>query len=208
MTCVEFEQALPDVLEGARDAEQAAHLKSCKHCSNLVADLNFIVAQAKLLQFDEEPSPRVWNSLEIALKQEGLIRQPQPVEVGRASRGWRPTWLLAPLAAALLVGLFIYERGSAPEPVAEDIATQAPVVTTEVATANPEDEQVLQVVEARFPALRTAYQANLQTVNAYIRDAQEIAERDPNDQEAQRSLMDAYEQKAVVYEMALDRSLP
>ena len=42
----------------------------------------------------------------------------------------------------------------------------------------------------------------------YIRDAEQTVQNDPNDEEAQRSLMAAYEQKAMVYEMALDRSLP
>jgi hypothetical protein len=48
----------------------------------------------------------------------------------------------------------------------------------------------------------------LRNVNAYIQDARESAEADPNDEEAQQSLMDAYQQKAMVYEMALNRSLP
>jgi len=45
-------------------------------------------------------------------------------------------------------------------------------------------------------------------VNEYIRDAEESAQADPNDEEAQQSLMDAYEQRAMVYDMALDRSMP
>ncbi len=56
--------------------------------------------------------------------------------------------------------------------------------------------------------MRTSYADNLQNVNAYIRDAEQTVQNDPNDEEAQRSLMAAYEQKAMVYEMALDRSLP
>jgi hypothetical protein len=45
-------------------------------------------------------------------------------------------------------------------------------------------------------------------VNSYIRDAEKSVETNPNDAEAQRYLMDAYDQKAMVYEMALNRSLP
>ena len=56
--------------------------------------------------------------------------------------------------------------------------------------------------------MRASYAANLQNVNAYIRDAEQTVQSDPNDEEAQHSLMAAYEQKAMVYEMALDRSLP
>jgi hypothetical protein len=33
-------------------------------------------------------------------------------------------------------------------------------------------------------------------------------EADPNDEEARRSLMEAYQQKAMLFDMAMDRSLP
>jgi len=66
----------------------------------------------------------------------------------------------------------------------------------------------MEVVGSRTPSMRTSYADNLQNVNAYIRDAEQTVQNDPNDEEAQRSLMAAYEQKAMVYEMALDRSLP
>ena len=59
-----------------------------------------------------------------------------------------------------------------------------------------------------MPSMRAEYEANLRSVNAYIRDAEESADSDPNDEVAQQYLRNAYEQKAMVYEMALDRSLP
>ena len=71
-----------------------------------------------------------------------------------------------------------------------------------------EDQQLLNTVAARTPSMRAAYETNLRTVNAYIRDAEQSAQHDPNDEVAQQYLMSAYEQKAMVYEMALDRSLP
>jgi hypothetical protein len=74
--------------------------------------------------------------------------------------------------------------------------------------ANNEDQQLLAAVASRSPAMRAQYASNLQNVNAYIRDAEESAQADPNDEEAQQIVMDAYEQRAAVYEMALDRSLP
>ena len=56
--------------------------------------------------------------------------------------------------------------------------------------------------------MKAQYASNLQNVNDYIKDAEESAQADPNDEEAQQIVMDAYEQRATVYEMALDRSLP
>jgi hypothetical protein len=55
--------------------------------------------------------------------------------------------------------------------------------------------------------MRAAYESNLKDVNNYIRDAQESVNADPNDEEAQQALMDAYGQKSMIYEMALDRYL-
>jgi hypothetical protein len=71
-----------------------------------------------------------------------------------------------------------------------------------------EDDQLLAAVASRSPAMQAQYASNLQNVNAYIKDAEESAQADPNDEEAQQIVMDAYEQRATVYEMALDRSLP
>jgi DNA-binding SARP family transcriptional activator len=52
------------------------------------------------------------------------------------------------------------------------------------------------------------YRDNLKRANDYIRDAQEAVNLNPNDEEARRSLMEAYQQKSMLFEMAMDRSLP
>ncbi len=217
MNCVEFQRILPEIIDGGRNAEQEAHLTSCSACSGLVSDLNAISREARRLRGSEEPSPRVWNSIEIDLRREGLIRQPQrePSLVSAFSRAWSPAWLL-PVAAALLVaiGVMAYQRrGLSPQPrIAQTPAAPHAVTVAAQPNANlttaHEDQQLLEAVGSRAPSMRAAYEANLQSVNAYIRDAEESAQADPNDEEAQQSLMDAYQQRATVYEMALDRSLP
>jgi len=45
-------------------------------------------------------------------------------------------------------------------------------------------------------------------VNESIRDAQSMVDDTPNDPDARRALMDAYQQKSMLFEMAMDRSLP
>ncbi len=44
-------------------------------------------------------------------------------------------------------------------------------------------------------------------MNAYIRDARRSVAQDPNDEEAREYLMQAYSQKALLYEMAVSHSL-
>jgi hypothetical protein len=74
-----------------------------------------------------------------------------------------------------------------------------------VAAFSDEDQKFLTAIAFRTPALRAKYERGLRDVDAYIRDAQQSALSDPNDEEAQRYLMSAYDQKAMLYQMALDR---
>ena len=67
---------------------------------------------------------------------------------------------------------------------------------------------MLAAVASRSPAMKAQYASNLENVNAYIRDAEESAQADPNDEEAQQIVMDAYEQRATIYEMAWTARCP
>jgi hypothetical protein len=215
MNCAEFQRVLPETIEGGGTAEHQAHLISCPQCSGLVADLNAISKTARLLRASEEPSPRVWNSIEVSLKREGLIRQPlrDRSVANRSAGGWSLAWLV-PVAAGLLIGfgVIVYQRGPTQQShVAEKVLPAAPsrqVINRAGSNNNNDDQQVLEAIGSRSPVVRAEYAANLQNVNNYIRDAEESAQADPNDEEAQQSLMDAYEQRAMVYDMALDRSMP
>jgi hypothetical protein len=218
MNCVQFQEILPEVFEGGRTAEQESHLKSCPMCSGLVADLDLIAREARQLQEVAEPSQRVWSSIEIALRQEGIIRDPRlgPSLVPARPRRWSMAWL-APVAALVLVafGIVIYQRGSRDSRLAAHLDTTTPSLVAILPNSqkpsnvnNSEDDQLLAAVASRSPAMQAQYASNLQNVNAYIKDAEESAQADPNDEEAQQIVMDAYEQRATVYEMALDRSLP
>ena len=207
MNCEEFELALPDV-DDDPTIEQQTHLNSCSACAELVADLDAISQQARLLGDSDEPSPRVWNFIEIALRQEGLIREQksEPFLVPRRPPRRRLEWLI-PVAAMVLLMLGIVQYKRVSGPVASRTLDAS---TSEIADAAniADDQQLLEVVSRRTPAMRASYEANLRDVNSYIRDAEESVKIDPNDEQARRDLMNAYEQRSMVYEMALDRSLP
>jgi len=213
MNCAEFQEVLPEVFEGDRTAEQESHLQSCSVCSSLVAELDLIANEARQLQEVAEPNPRVWASIEIALRQEGIIHEPQirPTLLPPVPRRWSIGWL-APVAAAavIAVGVAVYQRGPVqtsfpPATPAATVATKVPITPQSV---TDEDRQLLDALASRSPAAQKQYASNLQNVNAYIHDAEESAQADPNDEEAQQIVMDAYEQRAAVYEIALDRSMP
>ena len=67
-----------------------------------------------------------------------------------------------------------------------------------------DDQQLLQQVSTNAPSMRTTYENQLKAVNSYIRDAEAYLKQNPGDEEARQQLMNAYEQKALLYQMALD----
>ena len=73
MSCNEFQNDLPLIIDSGGSPEQMQHLESCEICRDLVNDLRYIADQAKLLVSMEDPSPRVWTNIEEKLKQEGLL---------------------------------------------------------------------------------------------------------------------------------------
>jgi|KBSMisStandDraft_5_1062788.scaffolds.fasta_scaffold01777_15 hypothetical protein len=215
MTCADFEKILPDVVEGVRSIDQESHLKSCPSCLDLVADLELIFREARQLEGLYEPSPRVWNSIEATLRQEGIIRAPKPALVPPFRRPWASAWIMAPAVAVILlaVGLFYQRQSHLQTATNSGEVISATLRADDNSPARPrvegkEDHGLLEAVSFPTPAVRATYEANLKDVNAYIEDAEASARQNPTDEEAQQSLMNAYEQKSMVYEMALDRSQP
>lgn len=215
MNCVEFERGMPDCVQGSPTPEQQVHLNSCPACSGLLRDLSTIASQAKLLAAVDEPSPAVWNALEARLRSEGLIRRSEPTYLpSRPSlwQRWRASWLV-PVAAALAVIAVV--KLYRPAGVGNDIsvAKQVPAVVQQTASKGKakaplsrDDQQWLRTVANRPPAQLAKFQADLDQANAFIEDAQESLQRDPNDFYMQQMLINAYEQKQMLYELAVDNN--
>jgi hypothetical protein len=247
MNCVELQRSLVEMENGSR-ADQRLHLKSCPECSALVAELNLIAATAidlreaeepsprvwnsiaialrqEVVELNliaaaaadlreaEEPSPRVWNSIEIALRQEGLIRPQRTSRSLLPSLSSRWAWArwMVPAAAVLLIAVGVYVRQhSLPVQLAHDAAkvpATAPGSDGAVAgqkAAGLNDDDLLQEVAALTPAARAQYADNLRRVNDYIRDAKNNADAYPDDEEARRSLLEAYQEKSMLFELAMD----
>jgi hypothetical protein len=220
MNCVELHASLIEHEDGGK-AEQQAHLKTCAECSALLADLERIASSAAILQAADEPSPRVWNSIAIALRQEGLIHPPRPSRslTPSFSNRWRFARWLVPVAAVLIFTVGVYVRQ---HPATQQIASNnaapavAPAVSHDVsdadvsdaAIAGLNDDDLLQEVSELPAATQAQYADNLRSVNESIRDAKSNVAEDPNDEEARRSLFEAYQQKAMLFDLAMDRSLP
>jgi hypothetical protein len=207
MNCVEFERVLPEFLEGVHTPEQQAHLGSCPSCSNLLADLATISQQAKTLLAWEEPGPSVWNEIQAQLQREGLIRRSESVIPTQGFFARRRMAWLVPVAAALAIvaALKLYHPAA--------IGDSSPIAKQKITSPRPvapafsgEDQQVLNTVAARPSAQPATYRADLDSANSFIHDAEESAKEDPDDAYTQQLLINAYEQKQMLYDLALDRS--
>ena len=205
MNCVELQQSLAEAEDGSMP-EQRAHLVRCPACCALVKELDLIIAAAGQLQAADEPSPRVWNSIAIALRQEGLIRPQRQTPVSTFSARWGAARWLVPAAAMVLLAVGIYVRREFPalsQPVPQQASVALPAGGIDL-----NDEDLLQEIAANAPAMKTQYEDNLRQVNESIREAQGFVDESPNDADARRSLMDAYHQKSMLFEMAMEHSLP
>jgi hypothetical protein len=210
MSCTDFQRVLPYIIDTGGSAEEQAHLRECAVCSDLVADLKYIAEQAKLLVPLVEPSSRVWEGISRSIRSEGLAR-PQHERRGRvlAFPQWaRPAWAAAAAAIVLVVlGIAVYRNNSRNT---VDIAqVQPPAVNDEVVASGitPEDQTLLAEVATAAPDVRETYENGFKQVNAYIAQARGELERNPNDQEARAYLMEAYEQKSMLYEMAMSHAM-
>ncbi|MGH9509735.1 MAG: hypothetical protein ACRD2M_07355 [Terriglobales bacterium] len=207
MNCAEFQNELSEVLEGQSTAAHEAHLASCTACRLLLEDVNEIVVQARDLPL-ADPGPQVWTRLRQSLVQEGLMRESAPTPVAKLSWSWpRLSWAdamgYASVAAVLVLafGLVAYQQTIPP---AGDQATVSAPASDRI---DDDDLQLLREVEARRPDARAPYEASLREINTQIEEAERAVKEDPNDPQARQSLMEAHQQKSMVYEMALTRSV-
>jgi hypothetical protein len=210
MTCVELQESLIEDERGSTGA-QRAHLRDCPKCAALVGDLLVIICTAGDLRAADEPAPRVWNSIEASLRREGVIK---PQYSGRSllpslTGSWAWARWAVPVAAVLLITAAVVLRQHAPShEFANDDSVRPSVATVDSSVAGVTDDDLLAEIAQQNPALQAQYTENLRHVNEYIRDAQDSVAANPNDDEARRSLMDAYQEKSMLFELALDRSLP
>jgi uncharacterized membrane protein len=97
----------------------------------------------------------------------------------------------------LLAGIF-FTRTTAPAEQTSTVAMQQPANTA----GDADDEQVMATVAQLSPDVRETYRQGLHDVNTYIQDAERSVKENPDDQSARQLLMQAYQQKAMLYQMA------
>jgi hypothetical protein len=205
MNCAEFQNVLPYIIETGGNAEEEAHLRACPVCSDLVQDLRYIAEQAKLLLPMHDPGPQVWDNIQGSLEREGLVKPARARGRLLGSKGGVARWIIAGSSVLLIVfvaALFRRGENRATDTVPINTNEQASLAPPPAGFTTQDDEQILSALEQQRPQLKSTYESNLKRVNAYITDARQSVEQNPHDTEARQQLMEAYDQKAMVYEMA------
>lgn len=116
-----------------------------------------------------------------------------------------------------------HAKSSSPQPAETEVAQQQvnPAITTpsprtlapqpsiEQGEISPpaaaEDQQFLSEVSERAPTMRASYELQLQAVNNEIKETQAYIRQYPGDVDARQHLMEVFQQKAMLYQIALDR---
>ena len=79
---------------------------------------------------------------------------------------------------------------------------------SDAAVAGLNDDDLLQEVAQQSPRCRRSTPTIFAASTSTSRTHKSIVAANPNDEEARRSLMEAYQEKAMLFELAMDRSLP
>ncbi len=212
MQCHELENHLEQREADALSADAQAHMNDCARCRAMVEDLRAIEVAARELSAEAEPPARVWSNLRAQMLEEGLIRAAEAKRSGW--RAWSGAWARPALAvayvaslaiAAVLIGL----QGDAGK-TRTNIATNA-VNGTQAAQAAL-DRQLGEVergavasMHKRDPAVAASLRQNLDIVDNSIALCEKSLHQNPQNQLARDSLYSAYQQKAQLLAMMVDR---
>jgi hypothetical protein len=126
--------------------------------------------------------------------------QPVPSSPTQSAKTDTPTQSSTPVVASSRVA------ETAPQEVAtksDESGPASPRVLS--APSSKEDQQFLKVVSTLAPSSRATYENQLEIVNADIQETQAYVDQNPGDADARQHLMDAYQQKALLYQIAMDR---
>lgn len=206
MQCKEVEVVLEQ--EGFVPVPEAAraHLAGCSSCQSFIADLTAIVATAHLLPAEVEPPPRLWTSLRMQLEAEGIIRStPRHAWWPAFSQFFRPRALATAAVGLLIVAAATLQfQHPAPQPTEARNAYDNVYQDTSLTLSN--DEAQLPAMQlASSSSVDASLRKNLDIVDQFIVDCEQRVKQDPQDDLTREYLTGAYQQKAELISVMMDR---
>lgn len=212
MQCQEFEQLFEQQEAAPLPADAAAHLVACGQCRAMVSDLEAIQAAARgMAAAQVEPPERLWVSLRAQLVSEGLIREPaEAVHTTGWLSGWlagvpRPAlagaYLAFVLAAAGLIALQSNLRR-----VEMSRSTPVPTATAALdSQLTTVERHTVSAMRQNNPVVTDSLRKNLDIVDNFIAMCEKNVREEPQNDVAREYLYGAYQQKAELLAMMVDR---
>jgi len=230
MACHELERILEREPDGPLPASAALHVAGCADCQALEADFRAIGAAAlELAQEDVAPPEWLWTRIRAELEAEGRIREPEsesvrelkparaPIHAAWWTAFQRPAFAGVVLGASLVVaGLFSVNTISMKQDSTPTVAEgqPAPAVGAEQqAQANDPTDTGLDASEASIdslpqqdPQVAEEVHHDLGVIDNFIAVCKKSVREQPDNEMAREYLYDAYQQKAQLLAVAMDRS--
>jgi len=209
MQCKDVEEVLEQ--EGLAPLPEAAraHLAGCRHCQGLLDDLETIVSAAHELPAEVEPPARVWVSLRNQLEAEGIIKEAVAAPAAERPSRWpglaqflrgralATVTVGALIAAAAIVQIRYSGEGLAPGS-ADSIEPARQVV-------NDAERDLQNMHLAGTSPVDASLRQNLQQIDDFIADCERHLKEAPQDELAREYLYSAYQQKAELLAVMMDR---
>jgi hypothetical protein len=213
MHCQQFEEMLAQQPEGPLPLPLADHLESCPRCRSLQEDLQTIQVAAREWGREEPvPPPRLWASIQTQLQAEGLIAAPHPQ--GWLSRWWDwvPRLELAGACVLLLLvaaGLAGYRNDLPADPVDRPVSAaqiSAPALDGLGQTLDGDMQRVVASFSEYDGSVALSLRRNLGVIDNLIAVCEKSVREHPGDPLAREYLYGAYQLKADLLAVAMDRS--
>jgi hypothetical protein len=198
--------------EGLAPLSAAArqHLSECHACKHFFEDMTAIVAVAHQFPAEVEPPEHIWVSIRTELIRGGTIRR-LPGERETApwwqsftelfrNRGW------ATAAVAMVMILVAFLLNSKPREQLLQVQEDPYASTVTALSQQEHDLANMQLASTgESSAVDTSLQQNLQQVNEFIADCERRVREEPSDELAREYLTNAYQQKAQLLSVMMDR---
>jgi hypothetical protein len=230
MACRDLERVLEREPDGPLPEAVAIHVAGCADCQALEADFHLIGAAAlELAQEEVAPPEWLWTRIRAELEAEGRIREPRvdrDLEVGRdlnverapVHAGWwavfqRPALAGALLGVSLIVAglLGVSSLTTTPtnavlEPAAVSGTELQAAVESQTTGSLDASEASIVSLPQRDPQVAEELHHDLGEIDNFIAVCEKSVREQPDNEMAREYLYDAYQQKAQLLAVAMDRS--
>lgn len=208
MQCYELEQILEQQAGEPLPEAAAAHLGLCGPCRALVADLEAIEAAAAQFSAEEaEPPERIWVALRTQLESEGLLHTPEKVSW---LAGWfgvmlRPALAVAYLSVLLAAGVLVGTQPNLPPGQPSRSVTELLPAPAQLHTQLNTAGRTAAAIRQHDPDVSASLRQNLGIVDNAIALCEKSVHDEPQNELAREYLYAAYQQKAELLAMMVDR---